>query len=833
MKTMGFPGYFLIVQDFISAARNKLDVSVGPGRGSAAGSAVAYCLGITQIDPIKYDLLFERFLNPDRISLPDIDVDFDDDGRGRVLNWVTEKYGQEKVAHIITYGTMATKLAIKDVARVQKLPLSESDRLCKLVPDKIPDKKLNLPNAIAYVPELQAAEVSTDPILRDTIKYAKMLEGNVRNTGVHACGTIICRDDITDWVPVSTADDKETGEKMLVTQYEGSVIEDTGLIKMDFLGLKTLSIIKEALENIKHSKGIILNIDEIPIDDPATYKLYGDGRTIGTFQFESAGMQKYLRELEPSTFEDLIAMNALYRPGPMDYIPDFIDRKHGRKPIEYDIPIMEKYLKDTYGITVYQEQVMLLSRLLADFTRGESDALRKAMGKKLRDKLDHMKPKFIEGGKKNGHDPQVLEKIWADWEKFASYAFNKSHATCYSWVAYQTAYLKANYPSEYMAATMSRNIANITEITKLMDECKATGIKVLGPDVNESELKFSVNSRGDIRFGMGAVKGVGESAVQCILEERRKNGEYKNIFDFVQRVNLSSCNRKNIENLALAGGFDSFPGIKREDFFVKNAKEETFVEVLVRYGNKYQVDKAAATNSLFGGEMAVEIATPEIIPAPAWSDLERLNRERELVGIYLSAHPLDEYAVVLENVCNVHMEELADLVPLQNRDLILGGIVTGVREGYTKNGKPYGVAKVEDYSGVAEFAFFGNEWVEKKNFFSEGMFLYMHGKCQPKQWKQDEWEVKINTIELLPDVKEKVIERITVKAPLSSIDDEFITEFGSIVKQNPGNAELLFYIMDDDGQMYVNLSSRSIKVSVQKDLINYLKSQSQLDYKIN
>ena len=833
MKTMGFPGYFLIVQDFISAARNKLDVSVGPGRGSAAGSAVAYCLGITQIDPIKYDLLFERFLNPDRISLPDIDVDFDDDGRGRVLNWVTEKYGQEKVAHIITYGTMATKLAIKDVARVQKLPLSESDRLCKLVPDKIPDKKLNLPNAIAYVPELQAAEVSTDPILRDTIKYAKMLEGNVRNTGVHACGTIICRDDITDWVPVSTADDKETGEKMLVTQYEGSVIEDTGLIKMDFLGLKTLSIIKEAIENIKHSKGIILNIDEIPIDDPATYKLYGDGRTIGTFQFESAGMQKYLRELEPSTFEDLIAMNALYRPGPMDYIPDFIDRKHGRKPIEYDIPIMEKYLKDTYGITVYQEQVMLLSRLLADFTRGESDALRKAMGKKLRDKLDHMKPKFIEGGKKNGHDPQVLEKIWADWEKFASYAFNKSHATCYSWVAYQTAYLKANYPSEYMAATMSRNIANITEITKLMDECKATGINVLGPDVNESELKFSVNSRGDIRFGMGAIKGVGESAVQSILEERRKNGEFKNIFDFVQRVNLSSCNRKNIENLALAGGFDSFPGIKREDFFVKNAKEETFVEILVRYGNKYQVDKAAATNSLFGGEMAVEIATPEIVPAASWSDLERLNRERELVGIYLSAHPLDEYAVVLENVCNVHMADLADLIPLQNKDLILGGIVTGVREGYTKTGKPYGVAKVEDYSGVAEFAFFGNEWVEKKNFFSEGMFLYMHGKCQPKQWKQDEWEVKINTIELLPDVKERVIERITVKAPLSSIDEEFITEFGSIVKDNPGNAELLFYIMDDDGQMYVNLSSRTIKVSVQKDLINYLKSQSMLEYKIN
>ena len=833
MKTMGFPGYFLIVQDYINAARHELGVSVGPGRGSAAGSAVAYCLGITKIDPIKYDLLFERFLNPDRISLPDIDVDFDDDGRGRVLNWVTEKYGQEKVAHIITYGTMATKLALKDVARVQKLPLSESDRLCKLIPDKIPDKKLNLPNAIAYVPELQAAEVSSDPVLRDTIKYAKMLEGNVRNTGVHACGTIICRDDITDWVPVSTADDKETGEKMLVTQYEGSVIEDTGLIKMDFLGLKTLSIIKEALENIKQSKGIILNIDEIPIDDPATYRLYSEGRTIGTFQFESAGMQKYLRELQPSTFEDLIAMNALYRPGPMDYIPDFIDRKHGRKPIEYDIPVMEKYLKDTYGITVYQEQVMLLSRLLADFTRGESDALRKAMGKKLRDKLDHMKPKFIEGGKKNGHNPQVLEKIWADWEKFASYAFNKSHATCYSWVAYQTAYLKANYPSEYMAATMSRNIANITEITKLMDECKATGINVLGPDINESSLKFSVNRKGDIRFGLGAIKGVGESAVQSILAEREKNGPFTSIFDFVQRVNLSACNRKNIENLVLAGGFDEFKEIRREDFFLKNAKDETFVEVLVRYGNKYQTDKAVAVNSLFGGEHEVAVATPEIVRAPAWGDLERLNKERELVGIYLSAHPLDEFAVILENVCTAHMADLSDLTPLQNQELILGGIVTGVREGYTKTGKPYGIAKVEDYSGVAEFAFFGNEWVEKKNYFMEGMFLFMRGKCQPRQWRQEEWEVKINSIELLPDVKDRVIERLTITAPLLAVDDQMIMELSSLVKESPGTAELCFYIRDEDGQMHVSLMSRTLKISVRKELVNYLKSQPLLDYKIN
>ena len=544
-------------------------------------------------------------------------------------------------------------------------------------------------------------------------------------------------------------------------------------------------------------------------------------------------MQKYLRELQPTTFEDLIAMNALYRPGPMDYIPDFIDRKQGRKPIEYDIPVMEKYLKDTYGITVYQEQVMLLSRLLADFTRGESDALRKAMGKKLRDKLDHMKPKFIEGGKKNGHDPKILEKIWADWEKFASYAFNKSHATCYSWVAYQTAYLKANYPSEYMAATMSRNISNITEITKLMDESKATGVNVLGPDVNESSLKFSVNRHGDIRFGLGAIKGVGESAVQSILTERQKNGPFKDIFDFVQRVNLSACNRKNIENLALAGAFDSFPNIHREDFFVKNAKDETFVEVLVRYGNKYQMDKAAAANSLFGGEHEVEIATPEIVRAPAWSDLERLNKERELVGIYLSAHPLDEFSVILENVCNTHMAQLSDLTPLQNHDLTLGGIVTGVRERYTKTGKPFGVAKVEDYSGTAEFAFFGNEWVEKKNFFAEGMFLFMHGKCQPRQWKQEEWEVKINNIELLSEVKDRLIEKLTVTAPLSAVNDEMIMELSSLVKENPGNAELYFYIRDEDGQMYVNLMSRTMKISVRKDIVNYLKSQPLLDYKIN
>ena len=609
MKTMGFPGYFLIVQDFINSARKELGVWVGPGRGSAAGSAVAYCLGITKIDPIKYDLLFERFLNPDRISLPDIDTDFDDDGRGKVLQWVTEKYGAEKVAHIITYGTMATKLAIKDVARVQKVPLSVVNALCKAIPDKLPNgKKMNLANAIECVPELKDAATSPDPLLRDTMRFAQMLENNVRNTGVHACGTIICRDAIDDWVPVSTADDKETGEKLRCTQYDGHVIEETGLIKMDFLGLKTLSQLKEAVINIKESLGIDVNVDLFDIQDPATYQLYCDGRTVGTFQFESAGMQKYLRELQPTVFEDLIAMNALYRPGPMDYIPDFIDRKQGRKPIEYDIPCMEKYLKDTYGITVYQEQVMLLSRQLADFTRGESDALRKAMGKKKKDIVDAMKPKFINGGVKNGHDPKILDKIWTDWEKFASYAFNKSHATCYSWVAYQTAYLKANFPAQFMAAVMSRSLDNITEIRKLMDECKAMGISTLGPDINESRHKFSVNAKGNIRFGMAAIKGVGEAAVQAIIDERQRGGIFHSPFEFFERVNLSQCNKKNIENLIIAGAFDCFEDIPREAYFADGQKQgENYLDSLVRYGNSYQQDKFQAQTSLFGGmELAVQ-----------------------------------------------------------------------------------------------------------------------------------------------------------------------------------------------------------------------------------
>lgn len=690
MKTMGFPGYFLIVQDFINSARDELGVMVGPGRGSAAGSVVAYCLGITKIDPIKYDLLFERFLNPDRISLPDIDTDFDDDGRGKVLEWVEDKYGHDKVAHIITYGTMATKNSIKDVARVEKLPLDVSNHLCKAIPDRLPDGlKMNLPNAIKCVPELREAEASPDPQLSNTIKYAKMLEGTVRGTGIHACGTIICRDAISDWVPVSTAEDKsDPGHKLLATQYDGHVIEETGLIKMDFLGLSTLSILKEAVENIRFTQGIEVDLDNIPIDDELTYKLYQEGRTVGTFQFESAGMQKYLRELKPTVFEDLIAMNALYRPGPMDYIPSFIARKNGKEEIKYDIPCMEKYLKDTYGITVYQEQVMLLSRQLANFTRGESDALRKAMGKKKKDIVDAMKPKFIEGGKKNGHDPKVLEKIWADWEKFASYAFNKSHATCYSWVAYQTAYLKAHYPAEFMAGNMSRCLNDITKITKLMNECQAMGIACMGPDVNESRQKFSANKKGEVRFGLGAIKGMGDAAAQAIIDEREKNGQYKDIFDFVQRVNLSAVNSKALESLVLSGAFDGFK-IKRESFFARNPDGRTFLETLMRYGQVYQQEKNESRQSLFGAMEEVEIATPAIPQAESWSAIEKLNRERDLVGIYLSAHPLDEFEFILKNLCNTQCQELNDRIELSKKqEVVLGGIVTAVEANTPRPASP-------------------------------------------------------------------------------------------------------------------------------------------------
>ena len=841
MKTMGFPGYFLIVQDFIRAAREELDVSVGPGRGSAAGSAVAYCLGITQIDPIKYDLLFERFLNPDRISLPDIDIDFDDDGRGRVLNWVTQKYGKEKVAHIITYGTMATKMALKDVARVQKLPLAQANQLCKWVPERITDPndkdkqlKINLKNAIMAVPELKAAEESSDPVMHDTIKYAKMLEGNVRGTGVHACGTIICRDDITDWVPVSTAIDKETGENMLVTQYEGSVIEDTGLIKMDFLGLKTLSIIKDAVENVRLTHGVIIDPDTIPIDDKKTYELYCKGGTIGTFQFESPGMQKYLRELQPSTFEDLIAMNALYRPGPMDYIPDFIDRKHGRKPIEYDIPIMERYLKDTYGITVYQEQVMLLSRLLGNFTRGESDTLRKAMGKKIKSKLDELKPKFIAGGKSNGHDEKVLEKIWADWEKFASYAFNKSHATCYSWVAYQTAYIKAHYPSEYMATVLSRNLNDIKQVTAYMTECKNMGISVLGPDINESLLKFSTNKKGDIRFGLAAIKGVGEAASESIIKERIENGPYKDIYNFMERVNFSTVNRKCLESIAYAGGFDSLIDFNRSRFFAEDASGVQYIESLIRYGQRMQQEKQNSQQSLFAMDTSTggNIQPPRVPQVEDWNPLTILNKEREVIGLYMSSHPLDRFGFILRRACQHDLQSLQDLNPLKDTEVALAGVVTSVTPLATKDGRPYARFVLEDYNSQHEFTLFSKDYERFSSLIQINNFLFIRGRVQVRPYRQpEELEYKILSIQHLADIADGIT-NIRIELDINDVCSSFTNMILEQAAANSGKATLQFVVVDHNEDVKIKLSSKKYRVAPSTEFINFLDSND-INYFIN
>ncbi len=821
MKTMGFPGYFLIVQDFINSARQELDVWVGPGRGSAAGSVVAYCLGITKIDPLKYDLLFERFLNPDRISLPDIDTDFDDDGRGKVLQWVMKKYGAENCAHIITYSTMATKNSIKDVARVEQLSLERSNALCRAIPDRLPGGlKMNLTNAIKCTPELQQAEASLDPREANTIKYAKMLEGTVRGTGIHACGFIICRDPISSHVPVSTADDPDfPGIKTAVTQYDGHVIESTGLIKMDFLGLKTLSEQKEACRNVKMTRGIDINLDNIPIDDQKTYQLYQQGRTIGTFQFESAGMQKYLRELHPTVFEDLIAMNALYRPGPMDYIPSFIARKNGREPITYDIPCMEKYLKDTYGITVYQEQVMLLSRQLANFTRGESDALRKAMGKKKKDIVDAMKPKFIEGGVKNGHDPEVLEKIWADWEKFASYAFNKSHAACYSWVAYQTAYLKANYPAEFMAAILTRRRSDIREITKLMDECQAMGIKTKGPSVNESVANFGVNKKGEIRFGLAGIKGMSDSATTAIIKEREAHGPYTSIYNLIERVPTQAMNKKALEVLALSGAFDEF-GITREQYVTMHGRDN-FIGQLSRYGQQYQAAQAESTNSLFGDFGAIEINKPKPLPAEDWSDIERLGRERELVGIYLSAHPLDRFSLVLTTQCNTSCDELArnaDKEPLAHRDILtFAGIVTDVQSRMTKSGKPMGIVTIEDFHGQGELTFFGEDWAKWRGMFAQDCSLYVRARCAERFRGTGQYSIMVQSVDYLQTIMERTMQQITISVDMSKIgagttdvadaDNEMTPEQANIL------ADLTTMIIESPGATHLTLSLRDTSLS--------------------
>ncbi|MBR4828997.1 MAG: DNA polymerase III subunit alpha [Muribaculaceae bacterium] len=835
IKKMGFPGYFLIVQDYIRMAP-KLGCSVGPGRGSAAGSAVAYCLGITKIDPMKYDLLFERFLNPDRISLPDIDTDFDDDGRAAVLNYVTEKYGAEKVAHIVTYGTMAAKSAIKDVARVEDLPLDESNRLAKFIPsspNEMPEDskgkkyKISVKNCLDCFPEFRQELDNQDSRVGETIRFAEKLEGSIRSTGVHACGVIIGRDDITDWVPVSTATDSN-GDRIIVTQYEGGVIENTGLIKMDFLGLKNLSIIKEALANIKLNHGIDIDIEKIPIDDPKTYELYCKGRTAGTFQFESAGMQKHLIDLHPTCFEDLIAMNALYRPGPMDYIPSFINRKHGIEPIEYDIPCMEKYLKETYGITVYQEQVMLLSRQLAGFTRGQSDTLRKAMGKKQIDKMNELETLFYEGGEKNGYDKQVLNKIWEDWKKFASYAFNKSHATCYSWVAYQTAYLKANYPSEYMAAVLSSNLNEVEKLSKYMDECRSMGIEVLGPNINESYKNFSATKDGRIRFGLAGIKGVGVGCVDSIVEEREKGGAFKDIFDFVQRIDQRSCNRKALESMALAGAFDDFKDIKREDFFAVNPRGESFSETLMRFGQRYQNSQQEMQNSLFGAFGDIEVATPSIPDAEPWSQLERLNQERELVGMYLSAHPLDPYYMEVTYGCDTQLADVRKYANQLDKEFTIGGLVVDFQTRMGKKGGKFGILKIEDYSGSFEFMLFGNKFVDYQKFGEPGLAVVVSGAYE--KGYSDTVRYNVHSINLLDDLKGKMVKNLVITLKdedLSNVD--FLRQ--SLGVKGDNRCQLYFRMKDHVSGNFVMLQSKKL-IAIDKRLLEAL-SEAGINYKVN
>ena len=871
---MGFPDYFLIVQDFIAAARG-MGVWVGPGRGSAAGSVVAYCLGITHIDPIKYDLLFERFLNPERISMPDIDIDFDDDGRGKVLQYVEGKYGKDHVSHVVTFGTMATKSAIKDIARIQQVPLAESDRLAKLVPDKFPPEiikktgengeeiieekkvKVNVGNCVKLVPEMkEALESSTIPGVKETLQYAQKLEGTVRNTGVHACAIIIGRDNLTEHIPICIAKDKETGEDMWVSQYEGSFIEDVGMLKMDFLGLKTLSILKEAVSNVKKARGIDVDVDTIPIDDKLTYELFSRGDTVAIFQFESPGMQKWLRELKPTRFEDLIAMNALYRPGPMDYIPDFVDRKQGRKKIEYDLPQMEDILKDTYGITVYQEQVMLLSQKLADFTKGQADGLRKAMGKKLIDKMMELKTLFLEGGIKNGHPEETLEKIWKDWTAFAAYAFNKSHATCYAWVAYQTAYMKAHYPAEFMAANLSKNLNNIEEITKLMDECKRMGIAVLGPDINESERRFTVNKAGNIRFGMAGVKGVGGAVVDSIVQGRKER-PYENVFDFIERA--SKCgvvNKKTIESLVYAGGFDSFENIRRDQYFLPNSKNEIFIEALCRYGSKLQSDSLSSGNSLFGdADEGFKPTPPEIpVPSPEYNLLEFLKKEKDFVGMYLSSHPLDMYKFEINNFAQYTITQLQELVSqastddtLHRKEVYIAGLISGISKRVSqKSGKPWMSFTLEDYSGSINFSLFGKDYENFLQFVEEGNALFVKCAIMPKIYSKPadkdnpankenaspvECELKIRKITLLANTKDEFIKSFTINLPTDKIDKKFNKDLLKAIKANKGKKMLSINVLDYEHQIAVEFFSRKYKIDVTPEFIDFVEHYN-LNYKV-
>ncbi len=842
IKKMGYPGYFLITQDFINKAR-EMGVIVGPGRGSAAGSAVAFCTGITNIDPIKYDLLFERFLNPDRISLPDVDIDFDDDGRQLVLDYVTEKYGQDRVAHICTFGTMATKMAIRDVARVLKLPLQEADRLAKLVPET---PKMTFEKAFEESPDLKREINSSNPLVVKTLKFAETLEGSVRQSGVHACGVIISRDPLSDHIPLMPTKDEA---KLLTTQYDGRFVESIGLLKMDFLGLKTLSIIKETLDNIKISKGLAIDIDKVPLDDEKTYELFSHGETTAVFQFESDGMKKHLRDLKPNRFEDLVAMNALYRPGPMKYIPNYIARKHGKQKVEYDLPMMEKYLSESYGITVFQEQVMLLSRLLANFTRGDSDTLRKAMGKKIIEVMNKLKVKFVEGCKANfqfidecsltGKKVEdVIEKIWKDWEAFAEYAFNKSHSVCYAYIAYQTGYLKAHFPAEFMAANLSRNLSNITDITKLMMECKRMKLNVLGPDINESFIKFTANKAGDIRFGMGAVKGVGAGAVQDVITARQKHGEFKTIFEVVENVNLQTVNKKNLEALAIAGAFDNLEGIKRSSLFAGDDENDstTFIEKLIRYGNLLQLEKQSAQQSLFGSVgRSQAIKKPDIPQVEEWPKLILLEKEKSLIGIYLTAHPLDDYRLEIESFCSrdVFLKDLNnDIEKYIGKDLAFGGMVTATREATSKNGNPFSTFTLSDYTDSIEFFLFGQDYVNFHKYCKTGLFVLVKGTVK-QRYNGDSYEFKISQIELLSEVRKNYVKSITLNLPIHKLNEEVVERIEKMTLNNKGNTLLKFNIYNLDNNMNVQMFSRTAKINLTDEFLKFFDEDLNITYRIN
>ncbi|MEY3500381.1 MAG: polymerase subunit alpha, partial [Bacteroidota bacterium] len=809
IQNSGYPGYFLIVQDFIAEAR-KMDVSVGPGRGSAAGSVVAYCLGITNIDPLLYNLLFERFLNPDRVSLPDIDIDFDDEGRSRVMDYVIKKYGSKQVAQIITYGTMAAKSAIRDTARVLDLPLFEADKIAKLIPGMIPSKwslarflkdaeadikKVLRPEDFEKIKDLIAIS-KDDDLLGETIQQAQILEGNLRNTGIHACGVIITPSDITNFVPVATAKDSD----LYVTQFDNSVVESAGLLKMDFLGLKTLTLIKDTVKLVKYRTGVQLNPDEFPIDDLKTYELFQRGETVGIFQYESAGMQKYMKELKPTVFPDLIAMNALYRPGPIAYIPSFIKRKNGEETIEYDLDACEELLKDTYGITVYQEQVMLLSQKLADFSKGDADVLRKAMGKKQKEVLDKMKPKFISQAAAKGHAEDKLEKIWKDWEAFAEYAFNKSHSTCYAWIAYQTAYLKANYPAEYMAAVLSNNMSDIKQVSFFMEECKRMGLQVLGPDVNESFYKFTVNENYAVRFGIGAVKGVGMAAVDTIVENR-KEGKYKSIFDLTKRIDLRAANKKALENLVLAGGFDSFKGVTRAQYFHDDGDGITFYEKAIRYGVKFQENENSSQVSLFGETSDVQIAEPVVPPCEDWSTMEKLAKEKEVVGIYLSGHPLDDFKFEMKYFCNSKLEALKDLVPYVNKNLSFGGIITNVQHRVAKNGKGWATFVLEGYDESYEFKIFGEEYMKSRHYLIPNSFTYLkvlvkEGWADKETGKKGEPRLQFSDFKILQDVLGIFAKKLIIHLNINDLQAEFIHRLSTLFQENKGDNTVTFEVLE-------------------------------------